>query len=416
MIGPRDIDSVENEATAFRPALTLLAGVGLALRLMGAVAALHLFDSAIVLHQCLIGAGIQANALLLIRGGRPNLALLLSAVDYLGIARLTTSFGTSSQLYQYALLHPFLSLGYRRLGIVIRVALGVFPPLAFVLIRASSWVPPTTGLLDPVWLRNLATLNVVIFVGLSVAFTIAAMRDLEDAAARQRRLAESRSRLVEDMSHELRTPVAVVLTAVQGALRRERAPEQYREALRVVETQARVQAESIGRMLELGRAERQELVVKPVDDLVGAVERLVDELRGEAEERNVELVVSAEAVRAETDLSIFRLVLSNLLHNALDVSPPGSRVEIRVFEDGSGRHVKVRDEGPGIASEDLPYLFERYWRGDRARSRRGGHLGLGLSIAQHAAQLLGARITAESAPGQGATFTVTWPHLGALQK
>ena len=102
-------------------------------------------------------------------------------------------------------------------------------------------------------------------------------------------------------------------------------------------------------------------------------------------------------------------VLANLLTNALCHTPPGGRVALRVAEEGGRLAFRVEDSGSGIAPEDLPHVFERFYRGDPARSAGDGHTGLGLSIAQGIARAHGGEITVESCPGAGSTFIVTLP-------
>jgi two-component system heavy metal sensor histidine kinase CusS len=274
-------------------------------------------------------------------------------------------------------------------------------------------MPIDTGLLTASQLRHLATVNVLAFVIVSMSITLFALRARERSVQRSRNLAEARSRLIDDMGHELRTPVATALTATQAALARDRSGESYREMLRLIERQARALGLIVERMLELGQAERAELVMRPVDDLVACVRRTVDTFADVAARRCVTLEVEAEPVSESTDGGILHMVLGNLLSNAIRFSPEGGRVEIRVAAGQQGQdrvRLSVRDEGPGIAPEDLPHVFERYWRADKARSRRLGEdgLGLGLAIASSHARLLGARIEVESHLGEGATFAVCW--------
>ena len=104
-------------------------------------------------------------------------------------------------------------------------------------------------------------------------------------------------------------------------------------------------------------------------------------------------------------------MLTNLLENALKYSPAGSRIEIgaRALTAGGEVELVVRDNGPGIPAEDLPHIFERFYRVEKGRSRESGGTGLGLSIVKHIVQLHGGRVWAESAPGQGTAIFVRLP-------
>ncbi|MBI4769920.1 MAG: hypothetical protein HY784_05760 [Chloroflexi bacterium] len=158
--------------------------------------------------------------------------------------------------------------------------------------------------------------------------------------------------------------------------------------------------------IESGRA-LVRLVPVPVSELVSAP---VERLRPQAERKGqqVEVDVSAELV-ALADEEQVRRAIGNLLHNAIKFTPQGGRVRLRAQAAGDDVLVEVSDSGPGIPPEDLPRVFERFFRGDRARA--GGGTGLGLAIARHVVEAHGGRIWAESEgrPGKGAVFRFTLP-------
>ena len=102
-------------------------------------------------------------------------------------------------------------------------------------------------------------------------------------------------------------------------------------------------------------------------------------------------------------------VLANLLDNALRYTLPGGAVTVTAAQEGSEVVIRVRDTGPGIAEEDLPFVFERFWRGDKSRSRESGGSGMGLAIARQLVELQGGSIAVESPQGQGTIFTIRLP-------
>jgi signal transduction histidine kinase len=102
-------------------------------------------------------------------------------------------------------------------------------------------------------------------------------------------------------------------------------------------------------------------------------------------------------------------ILTNLLDNALRHTPPGGRVALRTYGAGNDLVLEVRDTGSGILPEEQPYVFERFWRGDRSRSRESGGSGLGLAIVRQLVMLHGGTVEVESQPGQGSTFRVIIP-------
>ncbi len=392
----------------FRSTAVLLATLGLALRLLAVAFFGWRVPDLYVVGQSLFGACLHLLALGLARRGRVDWAIFASGLDCAAIASLTPRFGAATELHLWAMLHPFLVLAFVRWPLRLRIFLALLPPSIFLLLRLGRRVPIDAGLLSFEQIHQLATLNVLVFVAVSLSLTIASLRLRDQAWRRAERLAEARSRLIDHMSHELRTPVAIQLTAAQAALERERSGEAYRDSLRVIERQARGLGKIVEKMLEMSRVEREEVAVVEDSDLAGAVTDIVESFRAMAAERGVFLDLETGAVAARTDSGVLRMVLANLLSNAIRFSPERGRVTIRIEEDGAGRRITVRDEGPGISAEDLPHVFERYWRGDKARSRRDGHLGLGLAIARRYARLLGAELTAESREGCGAALTMRW--------
>jgi two-component system phosphate regulon sensor histidine kinase PhoR len=135
----------------------------------------------------------------------------------------------------------------------------------------------------------------------------------------------------------------------------------------------------------------------------------VDRLRPQAERAGLELTVvlppGVPSVLADVDRA--RLVVTNLVHNAVKFTPPGGRITVAARASGDDVLLSVQDTGVGIPAEDLARIFERFYKGDRARS--GGGTGLGLAIAKHIVQGHGGQIRAESVEGQGSTFYFTLP-------
>ena len=225
---------------------------------------------------------------------------------------------------------------------------------------------------------------------------------------------DSQQRFVADASHELRTP----LTSLEGLsemllIGADRGDE------RAMQRTVRAMYGELGRMsrlvadlLTLSRLDSSvPLTFQPVD--VGRLLRdIADQMAPIAEAKDVRLVVDAKepaAVQAEPDK--LRQVMLNLVDNAVRFSPPGKPVLMTVRRDLAHDQVliDVEDQGPGIAAEDLPHIFDRFYRGDPSRARATGNSGLGLAIAQAIVQAHGGNLTAVSAPGEGARFTVALP-------
>ncbi len=216
-----------------------------------------------------------------------------------------------------------------------------------------------------------------------------------------------RQNMVADVAHELRTPLSVL----QGNLRAildEVYPLDKAEISRLYD-ETRLLSRLVDDLRELALADAGELRLnlRPTD-VAQVVRSTVESLAPAAEAEEVSLTVQTAddlpAVQADADR--VAQVLRNLLINALRHTPSGGSVTVTASLAGDVVEIGVADNGDGIAGEDLPHVFERFWRVDPARARTGG-TGLGLSVAQSLVQAQGGRIWAESTLGQGSTFRFT---------
>lgn len=229
------------------------------------------------------------------------------------------------------------------------------------------------------------------------------------------RVEKTRRDFVANVSHELRTP----LTSIQGYAETllEAAPSDGpdREFLEIIRKNAVRMATLSEDLLTLARVESGEVAFRlrpavPAEML----EDVAKSFRELARAQRVELVVEAPSERAvEADADAIHQVLSNLIDNALKYAAAGGKIVLGARDAGNGVEFYVRDFGPGIASEHLPRLFERFYRVDKARSRESGGTGLGLAIAKHIVRAHGGTIRAESALGHGSTFLFTLPSATA---
>jgi two-component system phosphate regulon sensor histidine kinase PhoR len=234
------------------------------------------------------------------------------------------------------------------------------------------------------------------------------------------RLENVRRDFVANVSHELKTPIAsikgFVETLLDGAIDD---PVDTRRFLGIIARQADRLASIIEDLLALSRIEQSEgtgnLPRESVRmaDLLSAV--TVDCLP-RAEDRSIRLDVTCdESVEAKVNAPLLEQALINLVDNAIKYSDPGRTIRIGVATeagttgDGGTVVITVQDEGCGIDEEHLPRLFERFYRIDKARSRKLGGTGLGLSIVKHIVQAHGGTVAVESEPGVGSTFTIRLP-------
>ena len=237
-----------------------------------------------------------------------------------------------------------------------------------------------------------------------------------------RRVEEMRADFVANASHELRTPLAALsgfIDTLRGSARED--PAARERFLPIMQAQADRMARLIDDLLSLSRIELNAHLRPDKQVDVGAIVRQVaDSLQTLARDRNVEVKTlgSSAPLLVPGDRDELIRVFENLVENALKYAASGKRVDIAlsVGEGPDGKRearIAVRDRGPGIAPEHLPRLTERFYRVDVSESRAQGGTGLGLALVKHILNRHGGRLTIESAPGQGATFTVHLPIAGA---
>ncbi len=222
---------------------------------------------------------------------------------------------------------------------------------------------------------------------------------------------ESRRLMTADIAHELRTPLAVQranLEALQDGVY----PLTIENLAPVIEQNHMLThlVEDL-RTLALADAGQIELVLTPTD-LTSLVERVVEHFKPQAASQQVTLTLTPPATPIPLlSLDPIRLeqMLTNLLSNALRYTPAGGQIEVTITSMPKVARLTVHDTGPGIPPEALPYIFERFYRADKSRSRIEGGSGLGLAIARNLARAHGGDLTATNHASGGALFTLTLP-------
>ncbi|MGJ7494097.1 sensor histidine kinase [Variovorax sp. RT4R15] len=222
---------------------------------------------------------------------------------------------------------------------------------------------------------------------------------------------DAQRRFTADASHELRSPLSRLRTELELALRRPREPADYVVALQSCVEEVERLTLLVEELLTLARLdagqERGPAETAPLDTLA---EDAVARQESAARERGVQITLArsfagpAMVARGPTSL-----VLANLLDNAVKFSPPGGHVMLRIATEGMEAVIVVGDDGPGIQAQDLPYVFERFFRGAAARTGAVPGIGLGLALSQAILHAHGGRIDASSPPEGGALFTARLP-------
>ncbi|MBI4279170.1 MAG: PAS domain-containing protein [Armatimonadetes bacterium] len=238
---------------------------------------------------------------------------------------------------------------------------------------------------------------------------VAVLRDVTELRRQER----MRRELTANVSHELRTPLTSIKgfteTLLGGAMRDEATGRRF---LEIIDGEANRLMKLVGDLLELSRLEARAapLQCEPVD-LFAFIEHAVSRVRPIAEAVGVTMVgpEGPRPVMVWADRERLEQVLTNLLDNAIKFSPGVGLVEVKVSEGARDAVVSVADTGRGIPPEDLPFVFERFYRADRSRTRESGGTGLGLAIVRHIVEAHGGRVGVSSRLGQGTTFTFTIP-------
>ncbi len=213
-----------------------------------------------------------------------------------------------------------------------------------------------------------------------------------------------------DIAHELRTPITNLKTQTEVALSQSRDIEQYREILYSNLEEYERMAKMVGDMLFLAQADNNQLKPELVSvNLVTEVQALFDYFEAWAEERSVALIRKGPVVCVQGDRLMMRRALSNLLSNAIRYTPPGRAVTVSLAAN-SNDTVVIRVANPGLAinPEHLPRLFDRFYRADPSRQRKGDGAGLGLAIVKSIIDTHGGTITAKDEDGQ-IVFEITLP-------
>ena len=213
-----------------------------------------------------------------------------------------------------------------------------------------------------------------------------------------------------DASHELRAPISLVRTTAEiAAMKRDRPASEYLEALDEIQEEAERTSQVVDSLMLLARADSAKEPLECVSvDAVAVVRNAAEQGERLARSRGVGFVLKlpADAVPVHADPDVLRRALLILMDNAAKYTPEGGSIEAGLDTRDGQAVAYVSDTGIGIASGDLPHIFDRFWRADKARSREQGGTGLGLSIAKWIVDMHGGTLAVRSEPGKGSVFEV----------
>jgi len=236
---------------------------------------------------------------------------------------------------------------------------------------------------------------------------------LNDMFARLDAAFQQQVRFTADASHELRTPLSVIHTHVQLALSRDRSAEEYRKTIETCQRASSRMKDLVDSLLLLAGADAGRLTLnRQRADLRGVVENCVAMVAPLAEAKGVIIETDLHPAELSVDVSRITQVTTNLLTNAIRYNHKGGRAQVLLNMDGTDGVLTISDTGVGIPVESQPYIFERFYRVDKARSREEGGSGLGLAICKTIVEAHGGTITFRSEAGRGTTFVVRLPLAG----
>jgi signal transduction histidine kinase len=302
-------------------------------------------------------------------------------------------------------------------------AFGILYPLIRVIVDGPA--PDAVGtliIIGPISVLGLAlALHVLGFIGRAWGRFAADMlgvsveeRQVWDARRRADEADRSRRELIVNVSHELRTPIASIQAHVDSLLLPEADrpdQEEIDRRLRVTAAETRRLADLIEDLLMLARADSQELKVSNRAIEVGPIVEQVVQALAPLARKERQVTVNLDEMPADLwavgDPDRLAQVLTNLVRNAINYTPEGGVVSVRVGSAADHVQIAVADTGVGISADDLTHIFERFYRADGSRARDTGGFGLGLSIARELLEAMGGSLSATSQPGLGSTFWIS---------
>jgi signal transduction histidine kinase len=225
-------------------------------------------------------------------------------------------------------------------------------------------------------------------------------------------LEKLRKQLTEDVAHELRTPITILQSYLEAMMEgiwdasSERLQSCYDEVVRI--------GKLVGDLENLAKLEKDNLKLnlQPMD-LRAVIEQVVSTFEAESMNKKLTIEITGPKVELIADHSRMKQVIVNLLSNAIKYSKEGCSITFELFQHNNNSGFAIHDNGIGIPQEELPFIFERFYRADKSRNRTTGGSGIGLTIVKSIIQAHGGSITAESEFGKGSTLTVSLPVVKA---
>jgi two-component system sensor histidine kinase SenX3 len=354
-----------------------------------------------------VGAGVTAVFVASARRGQRAVAVASTAVPD-GVDQVIEALESAGVVLDPSNTVVKASPGAMAFGLVWNQAL-VHPELVTIVDRVRRYGEPITQELE-LARGPFGDANIYLFVRvarLGARYILLLAEDRTESY----RLDEVRRDFVANISHELKTPIGAVSLLAEALQVASDEPDQVRRFAKRLGKEADRLARITQEIIELSRLQAADALTSPkVVEIDHVVALAIDQNRVAAESGRVTIVSGGDAgAEVYGDEPLLAVALHNLIANAIQYSPKGSRVGVGVSNGDGIVEIAVTDQGIGIPDDELDRVFERFFRIDPARSRHTGGSGLGLSIVKHVVQNHGGDIRVWSQPGNGSTFTIRLP-------
>ena len=354
-----------------------------------------------------VGVGITAVFVASARRGQRAVAVVSTAVPD-GVDQVIEALQSAGVVLDPSNTVVKASPGAMAFGLVWNQAL-VHPELVTIVDRVRRYGEPITQELE-LARGPFGDANIYLFVRvarLGARYILLLAEDRTESY----RLDEVRRDFVANISHELKTPIGAVSLLAEALQAASDEPDQVRRFAKRLTKEADRLARITQEIIELSRLQAADALTSPtVVEIDHVVALAVDQNRVAAESSRVTIISGGDAgAQVYGDEPLLAVALHNLIANAIQYSPKGSRVGVGVSHGDGIVEIAVTDQGIGIPDDELDRVFERFFRIDPARSRHTGGSGLGLSIVKHVVQNHGGDIRVWSQPGNGSTFTIRLP-------
>jgi len=292
-------------------------------------------------------------------------------------------------------------------------------PFIMVLISVGSWVLLGKSLAPITTIRSIAEQirqgrwDQKISLGVKGKEMDDLSNILNDIMNRFHRAVESQKRFTSDVSHEIRSPLTSLRGNIEVALRKKRTPEEYEDTLKNNLADVIRLSRTVDNLLFLSRADNKILELRRQwFDVKHLLETIVEGFRDKALAEDISITEDYQSgLELNGDIELLEQAFSNIIDNAIKYTPRDGKISIKTMEENAVIKIMVKDTGIGIAAEEIPHIFDRFYRVERAHARRPGGTGLGLAITHWIIKSHNGEILVSSSVGKGSEFTIILPKI-----